>query len=315
MTNVTEKFSPEFKFSGEGGSVISLSIEKKEVRGFDGYYVSAKCDRELDAECALMLRAECPDIPFTAIYSHSLYWVQPHFGERAEDIPEKSAAVIFKNPEGDYTYVMTVTDTQYKTYIRGERNTFALQLYSQLPSRSIDNQRSFIVGRGKSAVELVREGARAMCELLGNGLKLREEKAMPEMLEYFGWCSWDAFQIRVDHEGLLLKAREFSDKGVPVKYAIIDDMWGDAPNLKTSKPEDSFSDMVKVMHATSLRSFEGDPERFPRGLGAAVADLKAAGIPSVGLWFPTTGYWYGLTEGGPAYRCRRGTLSLAQAAE
>lgn len=33
--------------------------------------------------------------------------------------------------------------------------------------------------------------------------------------------------------------------------------------------------------------------RFPHGMKHAVGALKEAGIRDVGVWFPTTGYWFG----------------------
>lgn len=312
MIKVTDKFDAEFIYdNGVSGNVESYSVEREEKLGFFGYYVNAKTDSSLDPSVALELSCECPDKSFTAIYSHSLYWVQPSFGNRASDIPTKTAAVIFDNADGTYTYVMTAIGKEYKTYIKGENGKIVFYLYSQYPSATIDSELSFISGTGNNLSELIKRGALAMQAFMNNGLKIRSERIFPEVFEYLGWCSWDAFQIRVNHEGLLEKAREFKEKNVPIRYAIIDDMWGDAPNLKTSKPTDSFNEMVKTMHASSLNSFEGDPERFPRGLSAAVSDLKASGIENIGLWFPTTGYWYGLSKDGPAYNMQKNNVEPA----
>lgn len=87
------------------------------------------------------------------------------------------------------------------------------------------------------------------------------------------------------------------DKQVPVRFAIIDDMWADVPHLKEIPPEIGFSDMVREMHKSPIRSFEGDPARFPNGMGHTVEALKEAGIRNVGIWFPTTGYWFGVEPG------------------
>ena len=119
-------------------------------------------------------------------------------------------------------------------------------------------------------------------ELLGNGLKLRRQRKMPEIFEYLGWCSWDALQIRVSHQGLLEKAKEFKEKKIPVHFAIIDDMWANVPNLVGLPADISFGEMVGEMHKSKLACFEGDHNRFPKGMKAAIDDLKQAGIPKVG---------------------------------
>ncbi len=311
MEKIVSGFSPKVFFEDKEGNLIEFSVYKESKDGFCGYYISAQSNENFSCDKALEFKFDCENMPHTAIYSHSPYWVQPSFGNKAEDIPKKTAAVIFKKGNGNYVYIMTAVADEYKTYIEGDKDGVKIYLYSQYPSKRIDSQLSFIVGEGKSITELVNNGARAMCKFLNNGLKLRSDKVMPEIFEYFGWCSWDAFQIRVNHDGLLQKVREFKSKGVPVKYAIIDDMWGDAPNLKTSPEGAPFDDMVKVMHASPLKAFEGDSERFPKGLFAAVSDMKAEGMEYVGLWFPTTGYWYGLVENGPAYEMQKDNVEAA----
>ena len=311
METVKTLFNHKFYFEDTESKEVDLTINKEKNGKFTAYYVTAEAESDFSADKAVEFTFECENIPHTAIYSHSLYWVQPSFGTSAKEIPAKTAAVIFKKEDGNYVYLMTAIGDEYKTYICGSESGVKIHLYSQFPSKKIDNQLSFIVGEGNSITELVNSGAEAMCKFMNNGLKLRSEKTMPSVLEYFGWCSWDAFQIRVNHEGLLEKVREFKSKNVPVKYAIIDDMWGDAPNLKTSREGDPFDDMVKVMHATPLNAFEGDPDRFPKGLAAAVADMKKEGMENVGLWFPTTGYWYGLVKDGPAYKMQESNVAPA----
>lgn len=86
------------------------------------------------------------------------------------------------------------------------------------------------------------------------------------------------------------KVLEFKEKKVPVGFAIIDDMWADVPPLNDVPADIEFSAMVKVMHASKLRSFRGDSKRFPKGMRAAIEDIKHAGIPYVGVWFPTTDF-------------------------
>ncbi len=312
METVTASFTPKFIYnSTESGNIINFSVKRDKKRDFSGYFVSAEADKNFSKNSAVEFSFECADLEFTALYSYSPFWIRPAFGNKPSEIPGATDAIIFKNKDGSYTYIMAAVGKQYKTSIRGEYGKVIIKLFSNCPASFINSELSFIVGQGDSISELVNRGAHAMCEFMNNGLKLRCEKPMPEIFEYFGWCSWDAFQIFVNHEGLVKKSCEFSEKTVPVRYAIIDDMWGDAPHLKTATPKMPFSDIGKIMHASSLDSFEGDKERFPEGLAAAVAAMKDAGIKNIGLWFPTTGYWKGLTEGGEAYQMQKENIELS----
>ena len=137
---------------------------------------------------------------------------------------------------------------------------------------------AFVAASGDDPYALLRLCAQEAVRLLGGTIRLREDRRYPALFEYLGWCSWDSMQIRVSHEGLLEKAREFQEKKVPVHFAIIDDMWADCPHLKEIPQDASFRDMVVEMHKSTMRTFEGDPERFPKGMASAIADLKAAGV-------------------------------------
>ena len=231
---------------------------------------------------------------YMAIENHSFFWCRPFWGNSLSELPQKVQALLIKN--GDtYTYYLPVCDSVFKTLIRGKEGGFEFYTYSNCDTvTECNHQLAFICLEGKEPLSLMKEGARAVCNLLGNGLKLREEKTVPEVFDYLGWCSWDSMQIRVNHEGLLEKAREFKEKNVPVHFAIIDDMWADVPHLNEIPADADFHTMVVNMHASKMRAFEGDPKRFPNGMKVAIEDLKNEGIPTVGVWFPTTGYWAGL---------------------
>lgn len=54
---------------------------------------------------------------------------------------------------------------------------------------------------------------------------MKEERNMPEMLKYLGWCSWDAFYTEISEEKVRAKGREFAEKNVPVRWMLMDDGW------------------------------------------------------------------------------------------
>lgn len=231
---------------------------------------------------------------YMAIENHSHFWCRPFWGSSLSNLPKKVQALLIKR--GDhYTYYLPVCDSVFKTLIRGKEGGFEFYTFSNCDIvTECNNQLAFVCVEGKEPLSLMKEGARAVCKLLDNGLKLREEKTVSDVFNYLGWCSWDSMQIRVNHEGLLEKAREFKEKNLPIHFAIIDDMWADVPDLNEVPADSEFKKMVGIMHASKMRSFAGDPKRFPKGMAAAIEDLKAEGIPTIGVWFPTTGYWAGL---------------------
>ncbi|MBQ9117352.1 MAG: hypothetical protein IJY04_10035, partial [Clostridia bacterium] len=265
----------------------------------------------VSGEGKLTYRPELADTSdYLAIENHSPYWCRPFWGSSLSALPQRTQALLIRNGE-IYTYLLPICDNIYKTLISGVESGIEFHTFSNLAGTVCDRQIAFICTEGKEPFAVMKAAARAACKLLDNGLKLREEKCVPEVFNYLGWCSWDALQIRVSHAGLMEKVREFKEKKTPIHFAIIDDMWADVPALNDVPEGIAFMDMVRVMHASPLRSFDGDPKRFPNGMKAAIDDMKKAGIAEVGVWFPTTGYWAGLDpNGSEAERQKENTVTL-----
>ena len=130
------------------------------------------------------------------------------------------------------------------------------------------------------------------------------------VLEYLGWCSWDAFEIRVSEDGVLNKCEEFRQKGIPVKWVMIDDMWGEVHEFYGAKYT-CRQEMFPIMHSATLYDFAADPVRFPDGLKETVKKINGYGV-TVGMWHPTTGYWAGVTKDGPIAKKQKDNLLTAK---
>ncbi len=278
-------------------AVLDIRTLKVSADGCHGiaYYVTLKSEQGMNGEVAAMLIPDIADTDkYMAIDRHSTYWSRPFWGSSFRELPQNVQALVIED-SGIYRAFVPVCDSIAKTVIRGTEDGMAFVITTNKDGLcDIPEQLSFICMEGDSVAQVMHAAAKVSCELLGNGLKMREDRPCSEVFEYLGWCSWDAFQIRVDHKGLVEKAKEFKEKNLPVHYAIIDDMWADIPNFENIPANAPFGDMVRAMHASRMRTFEGAPDRFPQGMKSAVEAIKAQGIPSVGIWFPTTGYWKGL---------------------
>ncbi len=278
-------------------NVATQAVREEGCQGY-AYTVNFIAPEGLHYERSAVLYPTIEQTPYLAIENHSQYWCRPFWGNTWAELPLRAQMLLYKT-QGGYCCILPVCASEYKTTLNGGDNGLEIVLSTNLSGvKTCENQLSFLQMEGQDAHSLLHAITKTAARLLDNGLKMREERTYPQSLEYFGWCSWDAFQIRVHHQGLLQKVNEFITQGVPVHYAIIDDMWADVPNLNNIPRDTSFDDMVTQMHQSKIRTFEGDPVRFPNGMKQAVADLKKAGIPTVGVWFPTTGYWSGYDKDG-----------------
>ena len=146
---------------------------------------------------------------------------------------------------------------------------------------------------GKNPYTVLKKAALAAEKILEGRVMTVGKKPFPQIFEYLGWCSWDAMRCHISEEKLKVKANEFKEKNIPVRWCILDDMWGHVKDLKGQPEEISTHDLVKIMHQSTLYALEADPDRFPNGLKGAIDNLHEAGF-KVGVWYPTTGYWKGL---------------------
>ena len=197
---------------------MSVILEKKIIENGYACYVSGSGE--------LVYSPKEQDISeYVAIENHSPFWCRPFWGSSLSELPQKTQALLIKRGEA-YSYYLPVCDSVFKTLIRGCENGFEFYTFSNCETvTECDRQLAYVFMEGADPHVLVKNAARAVCRLLDNGLELREEKSVPEVFNYLGWCSWDALQIRVSHDGLMKKVREFKEKNVPVHFAIIDDMW------------------------------------------------------------------------------------------
>jgi raffinose synthase len=113
-------------------------------------------------------------------------------------------------------------------------------------------------------------------QFMGNPGKLREEKSYPEILNYIGWCSWNAYGQSVGQSFVETNAKSFKRHNFPIGFFIIDDGWQQENNRK-------------------LIGFDAIKAKFPHGVAGLVSKLKGKyGIRWVGFWHAYQGYWNGV---------------------
>lgn len=283
-----------------------VKLRWREAYGGLACYVSAECPEGFCADEGILLSPELADEAVcTAVENHSPFWCRPAFADRLSALPAR-VQELFLQTDGGCICCLPICDGVFKTVIRGCDGGMELVVYAN-DDRVTEcrDQLAFLLIEADDPLEAARRAAVLAVKLLNNGLELREEKPVADVFEYLGWCSWNALMIRVGEEGLLKKAQELRDKQVPIHYAIIDDMWAEIPGLNEVALDNG---MCAAMHRSRLKRFEGDPVRFPNGMSGAIEKLKAAGIPQVGIWFPTTGYWAGLDPNGEEAALHRADL-------
>lgn len=228
------------------------------------------------------------------------YWCGTKIFSDLKEMPIRTQALLAKQDDNSYAYLLTTCDDCFKSNIIAcEEGGITLFIFARFPISKC-SEHILIIGFENDPYKLPDITAEYGLKVMKKKGKVRKERRYPEVFEYLGWCSWDAFHMDVTHEGLLQKAEEFKQKGIPVRWAIIDDMWAEVHNNN-----------IPTMHSRELYNFEADPVRFPNGLAAAVGDLKEKYGLKVGIWYPTLGYWNGIDPEGPIAREHSDLLTIS----
>ncbi len=289
----------EMHFSN-GTQSVSLTFQTKEELTALYVHTDLTDGYALDPENAVTLSLSfADDVTGYMASEMAMHWATPRVDTDFSKIQDNTQALLLRRENGTFSLLLPVCDSEYKTTLSGCENGVLTHTFSWMPQMSGCHTLAFVYGEGEDPYLLMRNATEYAVELMGNRVKMREDRKVPDLFEYLGWCSWDAFHVFVNDQGLLDKCQEFTDKNVPVRWALIDDMWADVPNLKTLPPDIALGPMISTMHRSKMRSFEADPDRFPRGLAPCIADIKSKYGLSVGMWHPTTGYWLGMEEDGP----------------
>ena len=238
---------------------------------------------------------------YMANYRYSEFWCRPFFGTDLREIPDETQALILESAQDHFMVLVPVVNDTYKCVFKGNENGgITARLFSWYDKLCDCKGLAFVYAQGSDPFRLMEYCVSEALKLLHNGVRLRTQRRFPECFEYLGWCSWDSMQIRVSEEGMLEKCEEFREKEIPVKWAILDDMWARVDSFH-GRSYQSFKEMQDLMQRSALTDFEADPLRFPDGLAHCIEKVNEFGI-QVGIWHPTTGYWRGIEEGGEAFR-------------
>ncbi|MEH7745377.1 Sip1-related alpha-galactosidase [Neobacillus drentensis] len=221
------------------------------------------------------------DYEIMANYQHKEWWTRPFFTDNIREIPERTQSLLLRSEKEEYYHMLPVCDEVVRTDLIGTKDGLQISISPFHGGYNHISTFAFILGTGNNPYSLVNENVKKAMTLCGQSIMPREEKKYPEILDYLGWCSWDAFYHAVNEKGILTKAEELTQKNLPVKWMMIDDGWSEVENKK-------------------LYSFDADQEKFPHGLANTVSSLKDNfGVNWVGVWHTLAGYWGGISPNGP----------------
>ena len=230
-------------------------------------------DLALEAPVRVFVPAEQPE-KITAIYMFGPWWSRPAFTERFDEIPDRTQVALFKYKDRCGCMVPMVGD-RFKTYLRGGTGTeLCFEMTACTGGLDSVEEPLYAYAEAPTAAQAVHKAFDWVIRY--KGILPREDRKIPEIFKYLGWCSWDAFYTDVSEELVRKKADEIIEKGVPFRWMLIDDGW--------------FPSRDRM-----ITDFAPDKAKFPEGFRRMIDEIKSrSAIRWFGVWHALGGYWDGV---------------------
>ncbi|KAE8736198.1 1-aminocyclopropane-1-carboxylate oxidase-like protein 1-like [Hibiscus syriacus] len=217
------------------------------------------------------------DVRLLCLFRFKLWWMIPRTGSSASDIPLETQMLLLEAKQrpashrSTYILFLPVLADNFRSSLQGNSSDeieFCVESGDPaiVTSQSLE---AIFVNYGDHPFDLVKDSMMILEKQLGT-FGLRETKQMPEILDWFGWCTRDAFYSDVNPQGIKEGIMSLSQGGTPAKFPLIDDGWQDTINefLEQGEPFIDGLQYVYVWHA--LHGYWGGLD--PKAYGIGVVD-------------------------------------------
>eukprot|EP00249_Psilotum_nudum_P014368 c24785_g2_i1 orf=177-1085(+) len=181
------------------------------------------------------------NLRFICCFRFKLWWMTQKMGTFGKDIPIETQFMLLENKEASCLSEGTDIDTQdetvyivflplleglFRASLQGNaKNEVELCLESGDPAvQTSESRYSVFIGAGTDPFKVLTGAVKSVEKHLRTFVH-RERKKLPGILDYFGWCTWDAFYTDVTAEGVQEGLESLAEGGAPPRFLIIDDGW------------------------------------------------------------------------------------------
>uniref|UniRef100_A0ACD5Z355 Uncharacterized protein n=1 Tax=Avena sativa TaxID=4498 RepID=A0ACD5Z355_AVESA len=254
------------------------------------------------------------DTRFMSIFRFKVWWTTHWVGTAGRDVEnETQMMVLDRTDDRPYVLLLPIVDGAFRACLQSaagqdfdDHVAICLESGSSAVQGAVFRSAVYLHA-GDDPFALVQEAARVVRAHLGT-FRLLEEKTPPPIVDKFGWCTWDAFYLKVHPEGVWEGVRLLAEGGCPPGLVLIDDGWqsichdeddpadGAEGMNRTAAGEQMPCRLVKFEENHKFRDYKGGI-----GLGGFVREMKAAfpTVEQVYVWHALCGYWGGLRPGAP----------------
>ncbi|CAM0913000.1 unnamed protein product [Alopecurus aequalis] len=267
-------------------------------------------------------------VRFMACFRFKMWWMAQRMGDKGGDVPHETQFLLVESEpaggaEEDTSYVvfLPLVEGAFRASLQGGgAGGDELQLCVEsgdADTRASYFDRALFVGAAESDPFAAITGAVAAVRSCLGTFRPRAEKKLPGIVDYFGWCTWDAFYQDVTQEGVEAGLQSLAAGGAPPKFVIIDDGWQSVGTDKPNPDEDPAGEAEKPPRLPRLTGIK-ENSKFQSGKGSAVTGIETLvraakekyGLKYVYVWHAITGYWGGVRPGVAGMEAYRSTMQF-----
>ncbi|KAK9671035.1 hypothetical protein RND81_12G002400 [Saponaria officinalis] len=252
---------------------------------------------------------------FMCCFRFKLWWMTQRMGKCGKDVPLETQFMIVESKDGTvegepddaptvYTVFLPLLEGQFRAVLQGnEKNEIEICLESgDTAIQTSEGLHLVYMHAGTNPYEVVNQAVKAL-EKHMQSFRHREKKKLPSFVDWFGWCTWDAFYTDVTAEGVEEGLKSLSEGGTPPRFLIIDDGWQQIGNEVINNEQcvvqegAQFANRltgIKENGKFQKKNYGEDSSVVP-GLKLVVDDAKQRHkVKNVYVWHALAGYWGGV---------------------
>ncbi|KAK4275250.1 hypothetical protein QN277_018366 [Acacia crassicarpa] len=282
-----------------------------------GAFLGVECDQKGSRKVFPIGKLE--GLRFMCLFRFKMWWMTQRMGTCGRDIPFETQFLLVEvhnasdiDAEEDnsalYAVFLPLLEGDFRAVLQGnEQNELEICVESGCPAvEGFDGTNLVFIGAGSDPYQVITNAVKTVEKHLQT-FSHRERKKMPDMLNWFGWCTWDAFYTNVTSEGVNQGLHSLEKGGIPAKFVIIDDGWqsvGSDLNAVEWKADNAANFANRLTHIKENHKFQKDGKEGERiedpalGLGYITHEIKENhAIKYIYVWHAITGYWGGVKPG------------------
>ncbi|CAA0832491.1 Probable galactinol--sucrose galactosyltransferase 1 [Striga hermonthica] len=253
---------------------------------------------------------------FLCLYRFKLWWMTQRMGTCGQDIPCETQFLMVEvfegSPSGEederqpqspcYAVFLPIIEGDFRAALQGNvDDELEICFESGDPAvQEYEGRYVVYVAAGNDPYSLIEYSVKYL-ETHLQTFSHRDRREMPDMLNWFGWCTWDAFYTDVSAEGVKEGLKSLKEGGAPPKFRIIDDGWQtvgmDSIGTK-AKLEDTANLADRLTHIRENHKFQNYGTSGDTGLHQFISNIKDEfSLKYVYMWHAIVGYWGGVQPG------------------